>query len=103
METETIPCINECANECCVVCGSPVLLGNMFCSGLCQQDHAVVMEALGDSQEPLDIAAYAEDEVLSTMTFDLCGFTHVTGQAHPGCAGCGECMVLGTYGILEVS
>ena len=39
-------------------------------------------------------------DVLSTMTFDLCGITHATGMAHPGCPGCGECMAVGTYGLV---
>lgn len=40
------------------------------------------------------------DGALSTMVFDLCGITHVTGVPHPGCAGCGECMANGTIMLL---
>jgi len=39
-------------------------------------------------------------DTLSTLVFDLCGITHTTGTAHPGCAGCGECMMIGTYGLV---
>jgi len=40
-------------------------------------------------------------DVLSTMVFDLCGITHATGTAvGERCAGCGECMILGTYGLV---
>ena len=39
-------------------------------------------------------------DVLSTLVFDLCGITHAIGSAHPGCSGCGECMNMGTYGLV---
>ncbi|MDG6220417.1 MAG: hypothetical protein QCI38_03090 [Candidatus Thermoplasmatota archaeon] len=40
--------------------------------------------------------------VLSTMTYDLCGFAHAGVETHhPGCAGCGECVRLGTWDLLR--
>lgn len=40
------------------------------------------------------------EDTLSTLVFDLCGITHATGTAHAGCAGCGECTMIGTYGLV---
>ena len=39
--------------------------------------------------------------VLSTMTYDLCGLVHA-GEigGHNGCAGCGECFRLRTWDLL---
>ena len=44
------------------------------------------------------------ENVLRTMTYDICGFVHVEGLAlENACAGCGECMVNNTYGIYKLA
>jgi len=40
-------------------------------------------------------------DVLDTMIYDTCGYTHATGTAiNHHCTGCGECQALRTYGLV---
>lgn len=42
------------------------------------------------------------ENILGTMTYDLCGFAHAgVVDGHRGCAGCGDCIVLGTWDLLR--
>ena len=44
------------------------------------------------------------ENVLGTMTYDICGFVHVEGLAvKNACAGCGECMYYHTYNLYKLA